>query len=200
MSGSSIFIIIGLGVFFMGLLILPLYLRHKYMKMAQDKLLCTFWMHSGARLDVLLPKVGGKFIPAPAGHKTKEGMPFTGNYIFEADRTANALYPPYGVPTFVRVTLPSIIYAEGNPEPNDPFDRPPLLTEKTLALIADDATAKAFMGQAKDALAGGASKLGLKRAHLYILGGILLAGFGIIGILVFLLSGKIDYMLRAFGL
>ena len=199
MSGSTMFIIIGLGVFIIGLMFLPMYLRHKYMKMAQDKLLCTFWMHSGARLDVLLPK-RGRFIQAPPSHKTKEGKEYTGSYIFAADRTANALYPPYGVPTFVRVTIPSIIYAEGNPEPTDPHGRPPLLTEKTIGFISDDAAITGAVGGMKDALPGAAGKLGLKKVHLYILGGVLIAGFGIIGVLVYLLGGKIDYMLRAFGL
>ena len=199
MSGSTMFIIIGLGVFVIGLMFLPMYLRHKYMKMAQDKLLCTFWMHSGARLDVLLAKKG-RFVQAPPGHKTKEGKEFTGNYIFESDRTANALYPPYGVPTFVRVTVPSIIYAEGNPEPSDPMGREPLLTEKTLSLISSDAVTAGVLGSMKESLTGAGSKLGLKPLHLLILGGVLIAGFGVIGVLVYLLGGKIDYMLRAFGL
>ena len=169
------------------------------MKMAQDKLLCTFWMHSGVRLDVLLPKQG-RLVPAPPGHKTKEGKPFTGNYIFAADRTADALYPPYGVPTFVRVTVPSILYAEGNPDPTDPHGRPSLLTEKTLGFISDDSTVSGFIGGVDKSLSGAGGKSALKKTHLYILGGVLLAGFGIIGVLVYLLGGKIDYMLRAFGL
>lgn len=198
--GAEIYIFIVMGLVLMGFAY-TVYLRDKYQKAVVGHAYVSFYTKTGSRVDCLCPVDGDAIIP-PAGLLGSNPKPIT--YFLRNDMTFNFSYPPH-YPSFIQATVDSIAFGEGNPEPLNPFDKKPVVTDRLISTFRNEGTAALMMRSVIESLrtddimealrtAGGGNK-----TLLYISIG-LIAGLGILGFLLFKLSAQVGDLLALYGL
>ena len=185
----AVFILIILGCVY------AFHLKEKYQKAVVGHVYATFLTKTGARIDKLCRVDGNKVLPPP---KLFSSNPAATIYLIRSDKTHDISYPPH-YPSFVQATVRTIVYGEGNPEPFDPTDKAPLLTDKLIYTLTNElATGLAMKGMGEALRADEATKSDNKTV-LYVCFGII-AIVGILGFFVFQLSGQIGDLLALYGM
>jgi len=91
---------------------------------------------------VLLPLEGSKLI-----QMSKEGYEMP--YMVRPDKGFNIMWP-LGKSSIFQVPVKLFSYAEGNPEPIDPFDRPPVINNEVLGNLQDKNMSRAMVGRGEE--------------------------------------------------
>lgn len=177
------------------------YLKEKHQKAVIGHVYATFLTKTGARIDELCRVDGNKVIPPP---KLFSSNPASTTYLIRSDKTHDISYPPH-YPSFVQATVRTIVYGEGNPEPFDPTDKSPLLSDKLIYNLTNElATGLAMKGmneslRADELMTALENAGGGNKTLLYVCIGIM-AIVGLLGFFVFQLSGQVGNFLALYGL
>ena len=151
--------------FLVGLVGWGMWMIAHFKKATRDHVYCTFLMKGGGRQNLLLPESNG-WVAAPKSHSFDKGLEPA--YAVSEGTSYNMLYPDWGMPDLVRVTVRSGIWFEGNMEPVKPPETHPLITPEVLAAFRSAKFAAAVVGQGSREFAGGAGVKGLKPLWLYV--------------------------------
>lgn len=175
MTAILLLIITLVGISFAGGFIF--YTQRKNKMALIGKKLATVLTASGERHDKLLEvdgnqlwdKVKGKLLP----------------YMIRPDKSFDVWWPP-GRPRLIQLSVKSFLYAEGNPEPIDPFDRLPVITSEVLGNLQNINFSRAMAGRVTE-IVEGPEKIKKARFPLWVLG--LIGGgiAGIVGLIYFVL-------------
>ena len=191
----AVFVLIILGCVY------AFHLKEKYQKAVVGHVYATFLTKTGARIDELCRVDGNKVIPPT---KLFSSNPAATIYLIRSDKTHDISYPPH-YPSFVQSTVRTIVYGEGNPEPFDPTDKPPILTDKLVYNLTNElATGLAMKGmneslRADELMTALENAGGGNKTLLYVCIGII-AIVGLLGFFVFQLSGQVGDLLSLYGL
>lgn len=185
-------IVVGLVYFF--------YLRDKFQKAVIGHVWATFITETNARVDALC-KVNGSVVTPPLGLLSDTSDPIT--YVIRGDKTANFRYPPL-FPRALQATVRSVVYGEGNPEPFDPQNRPAVFSDKLFANLQNEsATLLTMRGMIaatrSEDIMHALETAGNNKTLLYVSIGIIVA-VGILGFLLYQLSGQVDSLAALWGL
>lgn len=197
---AQIYVFTILGLVLMGLAY-GFYLRDKFQKAVIGHVWATFITKTNSRIDSLC-KVSGNIVTPPP--KLFSDNPASTTYVIRGDKTANFNYPPL-FPKFLQATVPSVVYGEGNAEPFDPHNRPSVLSDQLIYnLTNEQATGLTMKGlgealRADEMIKALETASGGNKTLLYICLG-LLAGLGLLGFLLFQMSGKVGELLALHGL
>jgi len=102
---------------------------------------CTFISQGGSRADRLEEVDGNEvLVRKPNGVISR--------YYTSNKKSWTTQYPP-GRPKLLQVTVKSSLYAEGNPEPLDPFEQDPIITADLLGSIMDVSFGKVLAEEAR---------------------------------------------------
>ena len=123
------------------------WVQYKTKKSLVGKKLATILTAGGERQDKLL-KVEGNQIWDEKGHR-KRPIP----YMIRPDKSFDVWWP-LGKPKILQVSVKSFLYAEGNPEPIDPFNRPPVITNEVLGNLSDINFSRAMVGRTGEIVEG----------------------------------------------
>lgn len=134
-------------------------------KALAGKKIATILTPSGERHDKLLEvegnqlwdKINGKSFP----------------YMIRPDKSYDVWWP-LGKSKLLQVLAKSFLYAEGNPEPIDPFERPPVMTAEVLGNLQDINFSRAMVGRTEEIVEGIQGKFKLPTL-MYVLIGIAVA-------------------------
>ena len=188
-----VLIVLGLVYFF--------YLRDKFQKAVIGHVWATFRTKTGSRIDALC-KVNGNIVTPPL--KLLGSNPTSTVYVVNSFVTDNFSYPPL-FPRSLQATVDSVIYDEGNPEPLGKPGGDPVLTDKLIFNLTNELSTALTMKGMGEALKADEMIKALETASggnktlLYICLG-LLAGLGLLGFLLFQMSGKVGELLALYGL
>ena len=139
-----------------------LLLQYRIRKSLAGKKLVTILTPTGERHDKLL-EVNGNQLWDKSGDKK---IP----YMVKPEKSFDVWWP-FGRPRIVQVSVKSYLYAENNPEPIDPFDKPPVMTGEVLANLQDINFSKAMVGRSEEIVEGAQVKANIP-VVLYILIGV----------------------------
>lgn len=152
------------ALFLVGLVGWGMWMIAHFKKATKDHVYCTFLMKGGGRQNSLLPESNG-WVIAPAGHSFDKGLEPA--YAISEATSYNMLYPPWGLPDLLTVTVRSGTWFEGNKEPVKPPETSPLITPEVLAAFRSSKFAAAAVGEGYRQFSGGGAK-GLKPLWLYV--------------------------------
>lgn len=197
---AQIYVFVIMGLILAGFAYVE-YLKDKHQKAVIGHAYVTFFTKTGSRKDSLCAVDGDAVIP-PMGLLGKSSKPIT--YFLRNDMTFNFSYPPH-YPSFVQATVDSIAYGEGNPEPLNPFNKKPVVSDRLITTFRNEATAANLMRSTWESLRADDIFEALKNAGggnktlLYISVGTI-AIVGILGFFVFQLSGQVGELLALYGM
>ena len=102
---------------------------------------CTFISQGGSRTDKLEEVDGNEII-------VRKPNKVISRYYTSNKKSWTSQYP-LGRPKLLQVTVKSSLYAEGNPEPLDPFELEPIITSDLLGSIMDVSFGKVLAEEAR---------------------------------------------------
>ena len=152
-------------VFVVGLVGWCMWMIAHFKKATKDHVYCTFLMKGGGRQNLLLRESNG-WVAAPKGHSFSKGLEPA--YAVSEKTSYNMLYPPWGLPDLLTVTVRSGTWFEGNMEPVKEPETSPLITPEVLAAFRSAQFAAAAVGKGYEAYGGGGGAKGLKPLWLYV--------------------------------
>lgn len=125
--------------------------------------LATILTPAGERHDKLLKVRGNQLWDKVEGGDVP--------YMVRPDKSYDVWWP-FGKPRLLQVSIKSYLYAEGNPEPIDPFNKPPVLTSEVLANLQNINFSKAMVGRSEEIVEKeGPGKVSIP-LYLYIIVGV----------------------------
>jgi len=152
--------------------------QNKHKKALIGRKLATILAPSGERMDKLLPVEGNQIWDEVQGRKFP--------YMVRPDKGFDVWWPP-GKLRLLQVSVKSFLYAEGNPEPIDPFDRPPVITVEVLGNLQNINFSRAMVGRTEE-IARETEALRKPKIPMwaYIVGGVVL--LILVGIILMIVS------------
>lgn len=125
------------------------YIQYSTRKAIIGRNIATILSPAGRRTDKLLEVEGNQLWDEVKGRK----LP----YMIRPDKSFD-IWWPIGKPKLLQVSVKSFLYAEGNPEPIDPFERPPVMTSEVLGNLQDINFSKAMVGRTEEIVDGDKQK------------------------------------------
>ena len=119
-----------------------LYQQSRNKKAIRGNRLTLIYKWGGDADLVLLPLEGSKLV-----QRSKEGYEMP--YMVRPDKGFNIMWP-LGKSSIFQVPVKLFSYAEGNPEPIDPFDRPPVINNEVLGNLQDKNMSRAMVGRGEE--------------------------------------------------
>jgi hypothetical protein len=121
--GMNMLVFFGLCLLILAMLLILwlLVVQSSNKKAVKGHLYCEFVNKGGDSYAVLLPE-GNGIIEAPVEHKVPGGR-----YYVHPRKMFSSVYPP-NTWNILQVPCKKIYFAEGNPDPIDPFEKEPLVT------------------------------------------------------------------------
>ena len=120
------------------------WVQYRNKKALIGRRLATILTYSGERRDELLEVKGNQLFDRI--DKTESNP-----YFIRPDKSYDTWYP-FGRPRLFQVSVKSFLYAENNPEPIDPFNRPLVMTSEVLGRLQNANFSKAMVGRADEAV------------------------------------------------
>ena len=136
--------------------------QYRVKKSLAGRKLVTILTPSGERYDKLLKVDGDQLWDKSEG----KNIP----YMVKPEKSFDVWWP-FGRPKIVQVSVKSYLYAERNPEPIDPFGKPPVITGEVLANLQDINFSKAMVGRSEELVEGSQARANIP-VMLYVLIGI----------------------------
>jgi len=187
-----VLIILGLAYFF--------YLRDRFQKAVIGHVWATFIPKAGGRVDKLCRIDGNRVIPPPG---LFPGNPKPTIYLIQRDKTAPFLYPPL-FPRALQATVDSVVYGEGNGEPFDPENNPPVFSPQLMANMQNESSTLQtlrgmFAATRQEDIIHALETAGNNKTAIYISIGLAI-GLVALGFFMFKLSGQVGDLLGLYGL
>jgi len=143
---TIITVVVMLAISITGIAIGMIITLQKTKKELEGKKVATILTASGDRFDKLLRIDGNQLIdPTLSNDGRLEMLP----YLVHAGKGYDMWWPP-GRPKALQVSVKSYIYAERNPEPLDPFGRPPVICSEILGNLQDINFSRAMVARSEE--------------------------------------------------
>ena len=153
----------------------------KNRKAVEKHVYCEFINKGGNSYAILLPEANG-IIEAPPEHKVAGGR-----YYVHPKKIYNSVYPP-GAWKAVQAPCKKAYFAEGNPDPIDPFEKEPLVTALLLHNAINEKFSQLMLESANelyDKLEDIMKMIKINPTIIYIGLGVCVLGIAVVGYLVY---------------
>lgn len=174
-------VITGLICFFLFIFLficgLIFFMQHRNRKSLIDKRLATILTPSGDRIDKLL-KVNFNEL-RDKDPVTKEEIP----YYVRPDKSFKVWWP-FNRPKILQVNINSYLYAERNPEPLDPFWRPPVVDGLLMGNLKNINFSRAMVGRSEEIVAEQQAFSGMPKKKALPKGWLIIGGIVLIAIII----------------